>query len=259
MARGQKRRHRKTSEEERLRGSRGEELFFWFCSECPLQCHVVRNVLKPQTLYKYMMFQVRRQLSPPLLVLHTHTHTHTVHCKHFLPVAGLASLRRKIRAKKIIHLKEEANCAVIAASNIRMTTFLYLDILLKRLLNAQHLLLTPGVLFSVCIVSNEPLELCPHAHVPSFLFSGRFSQTTGQFSNPHFLIGSRSRASKHEFPVTPLCLWSISLLTSLFHCWVTLHGKTSTFFISSEQLSGRSTLIVAGRFASKTEPVWTKI
>lgn len=132
MARGQKRRHRKTSAEERLRGSTGEEMvfccffvlfFYWMspsescCKECPETLNIVqRHDVSSST-----------PAASPLLV--SHTHTQTLQCKYFLPVAGLASFRSKIRAKELYMWKGEASCAVISTSKIRMTTFLYLDIL----------------------------------------------------------------------------------------------------------------------------------
>ncbi|GLD51362.1 ETS-related transcription factor Elf-1-like isoform X1 [Lates japonicus] len=80
---------------------------------------------------------------------------------------------------------------------------------------------------------HRQLLLC---HIQTHAINTRFSQTTGQFSSPHFLFESRSRTSEHEFPVTPLCLWSISLLTSL-HCRATLHGKTPGLIVSWGEFS----------------------
>lgn len=101
-----------------------------------------------------------------------------------------------------------------------------------------HLIFTAGVVISLCVLPLTALQP-PHRHTSvcfSLFFSGRFSQTTGQFSSPHFLIESRSsaseRASEHEFPVTPLCLWSISILTSLCHCWTVCwmeRGRPSSY------------------------------
>lgn len=103
-----------------------------------------------------------------------------------------------------------ANCAAFSASQITVTAFLYLDISIKSL-TGYHLIVAAGVALSLSVLSLNfsPSPTTTNTHICpclSLFFSGRFSQTTGQFSSPHFLIENRGTVSEHEFPVTPPCV-----------------------------------------------------
>lgn len=203
-------------------GGVGFIVLFWMspsqlcCKECACNAPETLNAL-----HRHDVSSSTPAASPPsaLLVPHTHTQArHTLQCKRFLPVAGLASFRSKIRAEERVVWKRGANRAVFLCLSDRSDHISVFGRLMKKSnCSLPYIHCRCGTL-TVCFASNV-LQSPP----PSL--SGRFSQTTGQFSSPHFLIESRSRASEHEFPVTPPCLWSISVLTSLFHCRVVLHGK----------------------------------
>lgn len=69
--------------------------------------------------------------------------------------------------------------------------------------------------------------------------TGRFGQTTGQFSIPHFLI---------ESCVNMSFLWRFCVSGQLIyshndcHCWIVLQGMSLTITVAWRKLSGRSTL-----------------
>lgn len=221
--------------------------FFKFCSECSLHIHVVRNVhITPWNLEhgtKAWCFKFKTSCLPPYLH-HPHaicTSTrHTLQCKCFLPVAGLDSFRCMIREPERDILMKEENGAVFSASQITVTTFPDLDISIKKcnwLPPDSHC--RCGAL-TVCFVSNGSPSPT-NAHICSF-----FCLCSSGLVRPQDSLAVPTSSSRVvvewvncEFPVTPLCLWSISILTST----ATVELSCTERVRSSSYPGGRATLV----------------
>lgn len=116
------------------------------------------------------------------------------------------TIRKRERARGTIKANDDA-FMLISDDSVHNYWFMCLETLVKILPSGCMTMGCAGVILQLSVLSFAALHPPLTFGLVSLLQV--WSKTTGQFSIPHFLIESW----KHELPVTPLRLWSASIVT----------------------------------------------